>query len=688
MVSRRGSQRGRAAVASPAASPGLDELTALEEMAEVDVTALAGYDDRMLDSCAATRARRMPGGLGFVLGLAWRASAWLTIHLITAQLLVAVCTVTALLSGTTVLARILEAGARPDRLEAAAASLILTVGAVWLRAGAQLAGQLARAQLSPEIHRLAGDRLYAAVVEVDLVAFEDAEWFEAMTRARDRGLVYVELAVERLAAMIDIAVGLVSVAVVAASLHLLLLPLLILSAVPNAVAAMRSARMGYSSSVGLASLHHRRWLLEDLFTQRAPATDIRACGAQPYLVRLYRRLSAGVRQERRRVERAQVRREAMARLAGGAVSLTSYAALFLLLRSGHLPLAAAGTSALAIRTAQGGLIGLLGQVNVLYEYALYLGDLREFLADSARRTAPRYPAPAPRSFHEIRLDNVGFRYPNCAQAALTGVSLSIRRGEVIALVGENGSGKTTLAKILAGLFLPDQGTVTWDGQDLAEVDRRQVRARVALMAQEVTRWPLTARGNIVIGRHDRRDPGGTRLRDAVTRSGADRVLTQLPDGLRTCLSRHFRGGRELSSGQWQSLALARALYRDAPLLVCDEPTAALDPRAEQRSYEAIQVAAGREAAGAGAGAGAGPARRSDRAVVLITHRLASVRMADRIYVLDRGRVVECGTHDELLAVPGLYAQLYRIQAAGYVPTGAAAGAVSTGFPAGCSSQSG
>jgi ABC-type multidrug transport system fused ATPase/permease subunit len=496
-------------------------------------------------------------------------------------------------------------------------------------------------------------------------------------------------------ATLDLVVGLVSIAVVAASLHLLLLPLLVLSVVPNAVAALRSARMGYSSSVGLASLHHRRWLLTDLLTQRAPATDIRACGAQPYLVRLYRSMSMGVRQERRRVERARVRREAVARLAGGTITLASYVMLFLLMWSGHLQFAAAGTSALAIRTAQGGLVGLLGQVNVLYEYTLYLADLREFVVDCVRRAGSAGSAPAPESFQEIRVDGVGFSYPNCEQPALTDVSLRIRRGEVIALVGENGSGKTTLAKILAGLYAPDRGTVAWDGRDLAGVDPRRLRDRVALMAQEVTRWPLSARGNIVIGRCDRPDPSGERLRDVAAHSGADRVLAQLPEGLRTPLSRHFRGGRELSSGQWQSLALARALYRDAPLLICDEPAAALDARAEQRSYEAIRVAAGRGPSpnrtgsngaglngaglnGAGVNRDGRNASGGGRTVVLITHRLASVRMADRIYVLDRGRIVESGTHHQLLAGGGLYAELYRIQAAGYVSAGGShAGPVAT-----------
>lgn len=214
---------------------------------------------------------------------------------------------------------------------------------------------------------------------------------------------------------------------------------------------------------------------------------------------------------------------------------------------------------------------------------------------------------------------------------------------MIALVGENGSGKTTLAKLLAGLYRPDAGTIRWDETDLAGIDGEALRQRISVIAQDHTRWPLTVRENIVMGR-----PADTdRLADAVAAAGADAVVGELPAGYDALLDRRFRGGHDLSGGQWQRIAAARGFYRDADLVIFDEPTSALDARAEHALFERIR----HHAAG--------------RTVVLITHRLASVRFADRIYVLDHGRVVEHGSHAELLRLEGLYADLYRLQASAY-----------------------
>jgi ABC-type multidrug transport system fused ATPase/permease subunit len=241
--------------------------------------------------------------------------------------------------------------------------------------------------------------------------------------------------------------------------------------------------------------------------------------------------------------------------------------------------------------------------------------------------------------HEVR-----FRYPGAERPALEGVSMLVQRGEVIALVGENGSGKTTLAKLLVGLYLPTSGTVTWDGVSMTELDRAEVADRATLVLQNFTQWPFTARANVTVGRteheHDR-----DRLYAAAARAGADVVAGGLDHGWDTLLAREFWGGTQLSGGQWQRIAHARALFRDAPVLIFDEPTSALDPRAEAEAFSRVIELAD-----------------EGRAVVMITHRLASVRRADRIYVLESGRIVETGTHTELLALGGRYCSLYKLQA--------------------------
>jgi ATP-binding cassette subfamily B protein len=240
------------------------------------------------------------------------------------------------------------------------------------------------------------------------------------------------------------------------------------------------------------------------------------------------------------------------------------------------------------------------------------------------------------------VDNVTFTYPGAHDPALSQVSVEIRRGEVVALVGENGSGKTTLAKILAGLYRPESGTVCWDQTAISDVDPEPLRERIAVIAQDHANWPLTVRHNITMGR----DADPATLATAAA-SGADTVIERLPHGYDTLLDRHFKDGAELSGGQWQRIAAARGFYRSAPLLIMDEPTAALDARAEYALFSSIRGHA------------------QGRSVLLITHRLASVKHADRIYVLREGRVIEQGGHADLLALGGQYADLFTLQASQY-----------------------
>jgi ATP-binding cassette subfamily B protein/ATP-binding cassette subfamily C protein len=329
--------------------------------------------------------------------------------------------------------------------------------------------------------------------------------------------------------------------------------------------------------------------------------------------------------------------------AGGVATAGVYIALGALLNAGSIPLAAAGTAVLAIRSAQASLGTLLYAVNQCYEEGLYFSDYLTFCTDAARRIPPPAAVAAPAEFDRITVDGVTFTYPGAGAPALREVSVEIRRGEVVALVGENGSGKTTLAKILAGLYRPDSGTVFWDETAIGDVDPEPLRERIAVIAQDHANWPLTVRHNITMGRAE--DPD--RLAEAAAASGADTVIRTLSRGYDTLLARQFKDGAELSGGQWQRIAAARGFYRSAPLLIMDEPTAALDARAEYALFSSIRKHA------------------ADRSVLLITHRLASVRHADRIYVLEDGRVTERGAHADLLALGGQYAELFTLQASQY-----------------------
>jgi ATP-binding cassette subfamily B protein len=227
------------------------------------------------------------------------------------------------------------------------------------------------------------------------------------------------------------------------------------------------------------------------------------------------------------------------------------------------------------------------------------------------------------------------------------VHLEISRGEVVALVGENGSGKTTLAKLLAGLYSPTKGTIGWDGVDISTVDPDDLRRSVAVIFQDFIRYHLPARDNIGLGRSAAAEDVDA-IREAAEHADADRFLSALPAGYETVLGPQFIGGTDLSVGQWQRVALARAFFRDAPFVVLDEPTAALDPRAEHDLFVRIR------------------SLLSDRTVLLISHRFSSVRSADRIYVLAEGNIVEAGTHEELMSDGGIYEELFTLQAAAYL----------------------
>jgi ATP-binding cassette subfamily B protein len=316
-----------------------------------------------------------------------------------------------------------------------------------------------------------------------------------------------------------------------------------------------------------------------------------------------------------------------------------------------MELALAGTAVLAMRTASNALSNTMRAINSLYEDSFYIDFYNKLLTESEQRRPPASEITAPGNPAEIRLENVSFSYPGQETAALRDISVTIRRGEVIALVGENGSGKTTLGKLLTGLYPPSEGSVHWDDVDLAAVDLNSVHENIAVIAQEPAEWPMTAAKNITVGRLGREDPDELAWREAITSSGADEVLDSLPLKENTILSKKFNDGQDLSGGQWQRMGIARGIYRDASLLIADEPTAALDAKAEARVFAGLQHATTTE--------------HGKRTTVLVTHRLANIKNVDRILVLEKGRLIEQGTHRELLESGGLYQELYEIQARAY-----------------------
>jgi ATP-binding cassette subfamily B protein/ATP-binding cassette subfamily C protein len=615
-----------------------DELTA-----ELSAFYWRAHDRRLAETGFMSVARQLPGIIGQAIRLGWEANRRDTVATIGLNLASGVLNGLALLATTGVLEALFAAGPTPERVRAALPSLILVASAVAGRAGLQAAAGWAQARLHPQVDRVVEIRLLDLTTRVELAAFDDAEFYDAMQRASDRGSYAASQVVTNVLDCVTGVAGIVSAALVVAVLQPILLVLLLLAELPGGWAAVRAARIGYITNFALADSHRRKWMLTDLMAERRTAAELRAFTLRQFLLDRVARLAGYVRDAEMRAASRQALTRVTGSAAGGIATAGVYAALGIMLAVGALPLAVAGTAVLAIRSAQASLNTLLFAVNQCYEEGLYFSDYLAFCADAARRIPAPGVKQVPADFDRLTVVNVSFTYPGASRPALREVSIEIGRQEVVALVGENGSGKTTLAKILAGLYRPDTGTVCWDQTAIGEVDAEPLRERIAVIAQDHANWPLTVRHNIAMGR----DADPAALAQAAQASGADTVIEKLPHGYDTLLDRHFKDGAELSGGQWQRIAAARGFYRSAPLLIMDEPTAALDARAEYALFSSIR----------------GLAR--DRSVLLITHRLASVRHADRIYVLRDGQVIEQGGHADLLALGGQYAELFNLQAAQY-----------------------
>jgi ATP-binding cassette subfamily B protein len=384
-----------------------------------------------------------------------------------------------------------------------------------------------------------------------------------------------------------------------------------------------------------------------LLTTRDPAKEVRAFNLAGHLSQTWRRSM----NERLKLLSAMLRRRLrssmISSLGSNAVIALVAIGLILLTHFHVFSLAETATIAGILLVLSQKLLDAISSTNDFFEAAPLVAELDEFLALQPTLRGQHAGVPAPAPFARIELDGVGFTYQDAERPAVQDISLDIRAGQVVALVGENGSGKTTLAKLLAGLYTPQDGAVRVDGTDLREIDTEAWRNSVAVLFQDFIKYALPAMDNIRLGSVER-EASLEDIREAARAAGADEFLAALPDGYHTILSPQFEDGQDLSLGQWQRVALARAFFRGAPIVVLDEPTAALDARAERALFDSVREL------------------YRNRTVLLISHRFSTVRTADHIVVLERGRIVEQGDHGSLMAAGGLYAELFSIQASGFL----------------------
>jgi ATP-binding cassette, subfamily B, bacterial len=593
----------------------------------------------------------VPAAVVTVTRLSWEASRWLTMLAGVLHVLSGCVTAFGLLATANVLTELLEQGPTPERVLASVPAIVLVVAAFSIGAALDAGVALVQGVLTPQVELAARDRMYRAVLGVEAAAFDDADFQELVRQGGDRGTRSIRSSVQSVADLLSSAVSMVAAMATVAVFSGWLLPALVVAAVVDAWAAMRAAKLHYQSFLHMVTRDRQAWVIGDLITEREAAVEVRAFTTQPVLLAEHRRVARILAAEAVRVERRQTWIQLVGRAVAGVGTALAYVVLGWLLYVESMQLALAGAAVVAMRTGSTALRNTMYQVNRLYDDSFQIDLFRKLLVDAHERRGPEPVADAPVNPETISLKDVSYTYPGQDSPAISGVSLTFRRGDVVALVGENGSGKSTLGKLITGLYRPTEGQVLWDDIDLATAHRHTVHEQVSVITQEPLRWPITAADNIRIGRLDRDSRDGTLWTADARTSGADEVIDDLPRKENTILSRLYDEGKDLSGGQWQRLSVARGAYREAPVLVADEPTAALDARAEAKVFSALQTASRNH--------------QGERTTVLVTHRLANVRHADRIIVLENGQVTEDGTHSELMARGGLYAELYSLQASAY-----------------------
>ncbi len=596
-----------------------------------------------LSPASETSRRQQLSDLWATLKLVWRASPAQTTWFALTTLLASVLPAANLYVSKLLLNAVAQSASGSEPYSALLSLLALQVGLVIASGVLGTVQNSARELLGDSLQHQISALILKKATELEVERFENAETYDRLQQAyREVGARPVQVATQ----IVGLAGGLVtllSVGGLMAQLGPLIVPLILLSALPGVYVSNR---------FGVENYRMLRWQTHDarvqnyfgsILTSDTLVKEVRLFNVEPYLLRRWREYYLGFRAQLEGI----VRRRSWGNLGASLISaLLVGAASALVLRraaAGQLTVGDFSLFALGIAQIQGTLSGLLSSISGIYQNLLYMRNLYEFLELPSRDLDAGQQWQGP--IDTIEFQDVAFRYPLTERDVLRGLSFTVRRGEALALVGENGAGKTTAMKLLTRLFEPTAGRILLNGKDAAQFSPRSVQRQMSIIFQDFGQYQMQAGENISMAETDRLDDAaGQQL--AVEQAGAD-FVNDLPDGLKTPLGRLFQGGRQLSGGQWQRLALARLYFRDASVLVFDEPTAALDARAEFDTIQALREQA------------------RERITLLISHRFSTVRLADQIIVLDGGKVQEAGSHAELLALEGRYAALYHLQAAGY-----------------------
>jgi ATP-binding cassette, subfamily B, bacterial len=603
----------------------------------------------MHDTQASTtkgRARRVRKNLRQGMALAWTASPGALIKYSLLGIINSTMPPITVYLGSTLVNRIAEARLHSIRFT----DMLPIVAGLWLATSAQRAigaySGYGRNLFVRRVQLEAERRLLAQASRLDLGHFDNSDWHDRLARAkRDISWRPGDLTWSVLGLSGNL-VTIVLMASLLASLHYVLVVLALAGAVLSLLLERRVTSRLYEFFYKETPEEREREYVGDLLVQPRTTKEIRAYVLADYLLGRHRNMSEALFKLRAEMYRSGTRISILSGLVTGTALALAY--VFVALRGAAGTIDPGGVVLVigAFTSVSGTLANISSTFVSVDQHTTFLEDYFSFLAIDPLIPIPASPVPLPAVIDSIDFDQVTFTYPGGTEPAVAGLDLHIRGGELVALVGENGAGKSTLVKLLLRFYDPDRGAVRVGGVDLKNVHPEELRGRIGVLFQDYANYELTVRDNVVMGRPDTA-ADDQRVMEALRRSRSEWLVRKMPSGLDSKVGRLFEGGHDLSGGEWQRLALARIMYRNADIWILDEPTSSLDPEAEAAIFAELKE------------------NLRGRIGIVISHRFSTVRIADRIAVIAAGGVAEFGTHDQLLRSGGRYAELFEIQAAGY-----------------------